>query len=140
MLRSHLPDAPLPAVRKAGLAAGVAHGLRTGDVGGQVPRLVEATLVSLPAALVLAGIAAALFGLLPHLTAAAWGALAFFLLLAQLGPILKLSHLVMDLSPFTHVPKLPGGALSAVPLAALSGVALVLSGVGLAGFRRRDVG
>jgi ABC-2 type transport system permease protein len=123
-----------------GLAAGLAHGLRTGDVGGQMSRLVEATLVNLPAALVLAGIATALFGLLPHLTAAAWGALALFLLLGQLGPMLKLSQPVMDLSPFTHVPKLPGGTLSAMPLAGLSGVALLLAGAGLAGFRHRDVG
>lgn len=124
----------------AGLAAGLTHGLRTGDVGGQVVRLVAATLVNLPAALVLAGIAAALFGLAPGLTAVAWGALGFFLLLAQLGPMLKLSHLVMDLSPFTHVPKLPGGTASPVPLAALAGVALLLAVAGLAGFRSRDVG
>jgi polyether ionophore transport system permease protein len=124
----------------AGLAAGLTHGLRTGDVGTQVPRLVGAALVNLPAALVLAGIAVLLFGLFPHLTGAAWGVLAFFLVLGQLGPMLKLAQPVMDLSPFMHVPKLPGGPVTLTPLAGLAGVALVLAGAGLAGFRRRDIG
>jgi ABC-2 type transport system permease protein len=51
-----------------------------------------------------------------------------------------LSQAVLDVSPFTHVPKLPGGAFSVVPLAWLSGVALVLAAAGLLGLCRRDVG
>lgn len=123
----------------AGLAVGLVHGLRTGDIAEQVPRLLAGALVQLPAAWVLAGIALALFGLLPRWTNVSWAVLAAFLVLAQLGQVLGLDERVLDLSPFTHVPKLPGGELRAAPLAAL-GVAAALASAGLVGFRRRDVG
>jgi hypothetical protein len=45
----------------------------------------------------------------------------------------------MDVSPFTHVPRLPAGAVSATPLLWLTAVALALTAAGLAGFRRRDL-
>ncbi|MCW2940101.1 MAG: putative exporter of polyketide antibiotics-like protein [Actinomycetia bacterium] len=122
-----------------GLAAGLAHGLRTHDVAGQVPRLTGGALVQAPAVWVLAGIAAALFGLLPRFTGAAWGAVGLFLLLGQLGPVLNLSQWVMDVSPFTHVPKVPGGAVSAAPLIWLAVTAAALAAMGLAAFRRRDL-
>lgn len=123
----------------AGAAAGVAHGLRTHD-GGQVLRLTGAALVQVPAVWVVAGIAVALFGLLPRRVVAGWGFLIGFLLLGQLGPVLKLSRWVMDLSPFTHVPRVPGGTLTVTPLIALAAAAVVLTAAGFGGFRRRDVG
>jgi ABC-2 type transport system permease protein len=124
----------------AGLAAGLAHGLRTGDVAGQLPRVLGAALVQLPAAWVLAGVTVVLFGLAPRLSAASWAVLAACLLLSQLGPVLHLDRWVMDLSPFTHVPRLPGGEASAGPLLTLVAVAAALTAAGLTGFRRRDVG
>jgi ABC-2 type transport system permease protein len=124
----------------AGLTAGVAHGLRAHDLGGQVPRLLGATLVQAPAAWVAAAIAVLLFGGMPRIAMAAWGVLGAFLLLGQLGPVLKLSQAVMDLSPFTHVPKLPGGDFSGTPVVALTAVAVAISAAGLVGFRRRDIG
>jgi ABC-2 type transport system permease protein len=54
--------------------------------------------------------------------------------------VLQLSHWVLDISPFTHVPRLPGGTVSASPLLWLSLVALALGAVGLAALRRRDIG
>jgi ABC-2 type transport system permease protein len=46
----------------------------------------------------------------------------------------------MDISPFTHTPKLPGTAFTATPLLWLTGVAAVGLAVGLTGLRRRDIG
>jgi len=46
---------------------------------------------------------------------------------------------VLDLSPFAHVPKLPGADASAAPLLWLALVVVALAAVGLLGFRRRDV-
>jgi ABC-2 type transport system permease protein len=46
----------------------------------------------------------------------------------------------MDLSPFTHVPKLPGGDFTATPLLWLTAITVGLIVTGLSGFRRRDVG
>jgi ABC-2 type transport system permease protein len=124
----------------AGFSAGLVHGLRVHDVGHQLPRVLGAALVQLPAAFVLAGVALLLFGLAPRLAVASWGVLGAFLLLGQLGPVLKLAQWAMDISPFTHVPKAPGSAVVATPLLALSAVAMLLAAAGLAGFRERDIG
>jgi ABC-2 type transport system permease protein len=124
----------------AGTATGLAVGLTNGDVGTQLPRLVGAAMVQVPAVWVLAGIATALFGLLPHLTSLAWAALVVFLLLGQLGSLFQLSQWALDVSPFTHLPKLPGGTFTATPLIWLVVVTAALTAAGLAGFRRRDVG
>jgi ABC-2 type transport system permease protein len=56
-----------------------------------------------------------------------------------LGAGLQLSHCVLDVSPFTHVPRLPGGSVSATPFLWLSGIALLLFAAGLAALRRRDI-
>jgi ABC-2 type transport system permease protein len=125
----------------AGLAAGLASGLRAGDPGTAVPRLLGAAFAQLPAVLVVAAVAAALFGLLPEsCVAAGWTALGVAALLVLLGPTLRLSQWVQDISPFTHVPRLPGGVFTAEPLAWLSAVAVVLAAAGLLGLRRRDIG
>ncbi|KAB2346846.1 ABC transporter permease [Actinomadura rudentiformis] len=130
---------PTVALLASGLAVGLAHGINSGDVGGQLPRVLGATLVQLPAVWLLTGIALALFGLLPRLTAVAWAALALFFLLGQFGAVLQLSQSVMDVSPFTHIPKLPGGELQVAPLAWLLGLTTILVVAGLYGFRRRDL-
>lgn len=124
----------------AGTATGLAVGLANGDVGTQLPRLLGAAMVQAPAVWVLAGIAAALFGLLPRLTSLAWAALVVFLLLGQLGSLFQLSQWALDISPFTHLPKLPGGEFTVLPLIWLLVVTAALTVAGLAGFRRRDVG
>ena len=122
----------------AGLAAGVAHALQTGDAG-QVPRVLGAALAQVPGAWVLAGIALALFGLVPRATVAAWGVLALCLALGQLGPIIDLPAALIDVSPFAHAPQLPGGAASLAPIW-LAAVAAGLGALGLVGLRSRDVG
>lgn len=124
----------------AGFVEGLVHGLSVGDVGGQLPRVLAGALVQLPATWVVTGIAVALFGLLPAAVAASWAAVVVFLLLGQFGPMLRLPQWLIDLSPFTHVPKIPGAEVTVWPIAALTGVAVVLTVAGLAGFRRRDIG
>ena len=123
-----------------GTAMGLAHGLRTGNVRTELPSVLVAALVQVPAAWVLAGVALALFGLLPRLAVAGWAALVVCLLLGQLGPTLHAPQWAMDVSPFTHVPKLPGGQLTGAPIGWLLVVSVVLAVAGLIGFRRRDIG
>lgn len=124
----------------AGGGAGLAYGAATGDIAGQVPRLIGATLAQVPAAAVLAGIAVALFGLVPRATGLAWAALGVFAVLGQVGPLLRLGQTVMDISPFTHTPRVPGAALSATPLVVLTLLAIGLVTLGLVALRRRDIG
>ena len=45
----------------------------------------------------------------------------------------------MDLSPFSHTPRLPGATFSATPLLWLLAVAAALLLAGLAGAHRRDL-
>jgi ABC-2 type transport system permease protein len=139
---SHLTFAlagPVVLMGLTGLGTGIAYGLGTGDVGAEVPRLLGAALAQLPAIWVLAGIATALFGLLPRLTAATWAVLGAFLFLGEIGSFIGLSHWAMDVSPFIQVPKLPGAAFAAAPLAWLTAIALALAAAGLVGLRRRDL-
>jgi ABC-2 type transport system permease protein len=121
-----------------GTTAGISYALSSGD-GNQVGRVLAAAAVQLPAAWVLTGIVVAVFGLAPRAVVAGWVALVAFLLLGELGPILSLNHWVMDLSPFTHTPQLPGMPFLVEPLLWLMLVAVTLLGVGLAGARRRDI-
>ncbi|GGX13038.1 hypothetical protein GCM10010383_48860 [Streptomyces lomondensis] len=46
---------------------------------------------------------------------------------------------VLDISPFGHLPKLPGGSMESGPVGVLTGSAVVLVAAGLAGLRRRDL-
>ncbi|MBX6388642.1 MAG: ABC transporter permease [Frankia sp.] len=131
--------APVLPLAAAGLAAGLAHGLQIGDVANQTGRLFAAAIVQLPAVWAFAGLATALIGLAPRRFLVVWVALVVCLLLGQLGPTLRLDQWVMDLSPFTHLPRLPGAGVTATPLIVLPAVAVALVAAGLAGLRRRDI-
>ncbi len=96
-------------------------------------------LVQVPATLVLGGLAVALFGWLPRFTALAWAALVVALLLGQLGQLLQLPQWLMDLSPYTHIPQVPTAEMRWTPVIVLVLVAAALIGIGIAGFKRRDV-
>jgi ABC-2 type transport system permease protein len=126
---------PAIALVTAGVTAGLVHGGR-----GDVRRLVYAAMVQLPAVWVLLGVALALFGLAPRFARASWAVLAACIVLGQLGQLLQVAPWAMKLSPFTHLPKLPGGVVDATPLLILVSIASVLSTAGLLGWRRRDVG
>lgn len=123
----------------AGVAGGLAYGTQIHDVGGQVPRLLGAALVQLPAAWVLAGLGTALLGLAPRASGLSWAALVLCTALLELGALLNLDQRIVDVSPFAHVPKLPGTAFAATPVLWLVAVAVALGAAGLAGLRRRDM-
>jgi ABC-2 type transport system permease protein len=125
----------------AGVAAGLGYGLRAGSAGSQVARMLGAAMGQLPPALVLAAVAVLIFGVLPRASVpGAWGAVGLVVLLDLFGQVLQLSHWVLDISPFTHAPRLPGGTVHAAPLLWLCLAALAFSAAGLAGLRRRDIG
>ena len=131
---------PAVVLGAAGLAAGLAYGLSAGDVGQEMARVLGAALVQLPAVWVLVGVAVALFGLLPRfMTFGGWAVLVACALIEEFGRPLQLSKRVLDLSPFAHVPRLPGGDISAASLLWLASIVVGLVMIGLLGLRRRDV-
>ncbi|MGW5684038.1 ABC transporter permease [Nonomuraea sp. NPDC003754] len=130
---------PVLGLAAFGAAAGFAHGLNTGDLGRDLPRILAAALVQLPAVWLFAGLGFALFGLWPRLAAGAFAVLLASLLLGWLGGELQLSRWVLDLSVFNHIPQLPGGEFAVPPLAVLTVMAAALVLLGLLGLRRRDI-
>jgi ABC-2 type transport system permease protein len=124
----------------AGVAAGLGYGLPTGSVGTQVPRMLSAGFAQLPATLAVAAVAVLLFGLLPGAcVAGSWTVVGLVVAIELFGRVLQVSQWVLDISPFTHAPRLPGGTVTAPPLVwtCLAGLALVAACLG--GFRRRDI-
>ncbi|MFE7602352.1 ABC transporter permease [Streptomyces sp. NPDC057494] len=116
----------------AGLGLALSYGHDLGPVLG-------AALVQLPAVWTLAGLAVLLWGAAPKAATAAWGVAGLCLALGWIGPALGLPQAVLDLSPFGHLPKLPGPDMTWPPVLALTALAAALTAAGLAGLRRRDV-
>lgn len=113
-----------------GLAAGYGH---------ELPAVLGASLVQLPAVWLLGGVTVLLYGALPKAAAAAWGVVGLCLALGWIGPAMDLPQPVMDLSPFTHLPKLPGAGMEWGPVVLLTALAVALTAGGLAALRRRDM-
>ncbi|MCX5398586.1 ABC transporter permease [Streptomyces sp. NBC_00102] len=114
-----------------GLAAGYGH---------RLPAVLGAALVQLPAIWLLGGVAVLLYGVAPRIAAAgSWGAAGLCLALGWIGPAVDLPQAALDVSPFTHLPKLPGDDLRGWALAALTAVTAALVTAGLAALRRRDL-
>jgi ABC-2 type transport system permease protein len=123
----------------SGAGIGLAFALRGGGLD-EVPRLAGAALVQAPAAWFLGGIGLALFGWAPRASAVAWAPLVFCVVAGLIGPLLGLPDWVADLSPYNYLPQLPAEHFTAVPVVAVTATALAFFAIGLAGFRRRDLG
>ncbi len=123
-----------------GVATGVTHGLRVHSVAGSVGDMAEATLAQVPATWLILAIGVALFGIVPRFSHLAWGVAGLALAISLLGPVLDVPQAVLDVSPFGHIPKLPGGQLSAVPFIVLTAMAVTAVAAGLVAFQRRDIG
>ncbi|MFI9152370.1 ABC transporter permease [Streptomyces sp. NPDC053367] len=116
----------------AGTGLALGHGRDTAAVLG-------ACMVQLPAIWVVGGVAVLLHGVTARAATAAWAVAAAALLLGWIGPALDVPQAVLDLSPFGHLPKLPGGAMEWGPVTGLTATALALVAAGLAALRRRDL-
>jgi ABC-2 type transport system permease protein len=125
-------------VAAGGLGVGASYAVVSGDAG-QVLRLTGAALATVPAVLVLAGVAVALFGASLRLAVVAWAGLGVIVLIELFGELLRLPSWSQAVSPLHHVPALPAEDLRALPLLALTALAVALTAVGLTRFRARDL-
>lgn len=122
-----------------GIAMGATHGLVSGDWSLFRP-LIGAAAQLIPAVLLIAAIAAALFGWLPRLAALAWAVVAFAVLQAYLGELLRFPDWLSDLSPFRHLAAMPVEELRVAPVIVLLALACLVAAAGMVGARRRDIG
>jgi ABC-2 type transport system permease protein len=123
-----------------GVTAGLTYGLSVGNVGSELMRVLAATLAYWPAIMVFVGVVTALFGLLPRWTLfGSWAALVVCVAIDLGGELQQVSSPLLDISPFTHVPKLLLAQGSVISLIGLMIVAAILLGMGLIGLQRRDM-
>lgn len=123
-----------------GLSAGVVYGIIADDFGTHTIKLTLAAMIHLPSIAVLIGASAILFGMLPRLfVGLTWALLAGCLLIVQLGALLNLPQIIMNISPFTHTPIAPAASISVKPLILQTIVALALLLMGTLLFKRRDI-
>jgi len=120
---------------------GLTAGAVLGDIPGELRTLAGGSLVQLSGIAVIGAIVIAAAALIPRWAGAvSWATLTAAILAGPLfGTTLKLPQWAQDLSPFTHVPRVPADALSAAPMLALVAIALAGLAAGLAAFRRRDL-
>ncbi len=130
---------PAVALLVSGLGIGVVWGATDGDVVGKVGDSLGAVAVQLPAVWVITAIALLLFGAVPKYATLAWAVLSATVVIMLLGSLGTFPQWLMDLVPFVHPPKLPGGAFDIVPVAWLLVVAAAGMAAGLIAFRRRDL-
>jgi ABC-2 type transport system permease protein len=124
-------------------ALGATMGAGLGLVGGtglsDVGPVTATALGAVPAVLFVAGLTMLIVGVWPRLVMLAWVLMAAFAVIGELGPILGLPDRVLDLSPFAHVPRLPGDTRLTWSIGVLLAAAVVMVVLGLFGLRRRDV-
>ncbi|WP_405056176.1 ABC transporter permease [Kribbella sp. NBC_01505] len=130
---------PAIALFASGAAAGLAYGMAVNDVGTQLPRLIAAALIQLPAVWLLAALTLTIFGLIPRASQAAWAGPTICLLIGLVGAGVKIAPWLTDISPFTHLPHLPGGPTPLAPVVVLLLITAVLAATGLTTLRHRDL-
>jgi ABC-2 type transport system permease protein len=121
-----------------GLGVGIAYGIVAHDAG-QVPRMVAASLVTVPAVFAVVAAALALYGFFPRLVLLVWGMFAAAVVIGILAETLRLPQWLRNLSPFEHLPDVPARGVTFAPLLALSAVSSVLTVAGWRGFCQRDL-
>lgn len=120
------------------LALGAATAASTGQAA-QFGQLIGAATSYLPALLMLAAVALALFAALPRLFVVAWLVLAFTSIAMFLGDVLSFPGWLMNLVPMHHVGFPPQDPPEGMALVALTAVAVALCVAAFAAFRRRGI-
>jgi len=130
---------PVALLAALGLSAGLTYSLVSGDIAGELPRILGSTMAALPAVWVMAALATAAYGLFPRFAALlGWGALGVFLLTELGWETQQISDAVFAVSPFSHVH--PSTEVGPFTLLSLTAVAAALTTGGLLGLRKRDFG
>lgn len=132
---------PLVLLGLVGAGAAAVLTVEQGDVLRQIERTVPTALAAWPAAAVVVAVALLAWGLAGRGALVGWSALGLALLLDEIGPLLHLPGVVLDLSPFRHVPVGVGatGDLATPAQALMVLLSAVITVVAVRRFARRDL-
>ncbi len=123
------------------LVTGVALALGVGnDTDHSFGRLVASSLAQAPAVWTVVALAVLGFAFRSRWALAGWGLVVLFATLGQIGELLDLPGWVLDLSPYSHAPRMPLAdfeVLPAIVLTAITGVVVVAA---WQRYRTRDIG
>lgn len=98
-----------------------------------------ASIVYIPALLLVLGIAVLLIGWFPKATSLVWLFLVYGFIVIYVGDILELLDWVRSLSIYEHVPVYPSEELSYAVLLILCGISVLFVLIGALGYKRRDI-
>lgn len=103
-------------------------------------RLVVSSLAPAPAVWVVVALALGCVAIRASWVPLGWGVLLFFATLGQIGEFIDLPQTVLDVSPYTHISKMPQQDFEAVPALVLTIVAVSITALSWAVYRHRDLG
>ena len=128
------------------LVTGVALALGVGNTGADeggdhsFGRLVGSALAQAPAVWTVVALAVLCFAVRSQWAPLGWGVVVLFATLGQIGQLLGLPDWVLDLSPYTHAPRMPLEDFALGPAVLLSLIAAVLLAASWWSYRSRDIG
>ena len=123
------------------LVAGLAMAVGVGnDTDHSFGRLVGSALAQAPAVWTVASLAVLCFALRSRWAPLGWGFVVVFATLGQIGELLRLPDWALDLSPYTHAPRMPLEDFALGPAVVLSVIAAVLLAASWLSYRSRDIG
>ncbi|MCL2703813.1 MAG: ABC transporter permease [Defluviitaleaceae bacterium] len=125
-----------PFMSAAGLYSAAASVMETPIAFGSI---LKAIMVYVPAIWVMIGVSVLIVGVLPKAAAFCWAYFAFAFFSAYLGAALGMPEWMVKSTPFGWIPQLPLDEVHALTLILLSFIALVLTCIGFAFYRKRDM-
>lgn len=121
-------------------AAGLWAGAQLVDAPVTAWQVIEPMAGTLPLVALFTGVAVLVFGIAPHLTVVVPVTLAVLgYLLDTFGTALKWPDLVLALSPFHHLARLPSEPMTMAAVLVMTGIGLAAAALGIVAFARRDL-
>lgn len=109
------------------------------DSPGLVGQVLGAALALAPGGLLILGLAVLLHGWAPHLDWLVWVVIGWSLFIVWVGSVLGLPGWVTRLTPWDPLPAIPVEEMDWTPVLLMTLAAVALMGLGLWGYRRRDL-
>ena len=101
--------------------------------------MMRAVMIYLPAVWTFLGVAILLIGWLPKFTSLAWAYLGYSFIVVYFGQLLDVPEWLVYTTPLGFIPTYPMESIAVLPLLVLTGISVILTGIGFIGYRKRDI-